>query len=611
MQIDTHDNHVTIIQQMSLYGFVARTCSSDGVVEWIAQRHYSQTCPKTTRHAFELISPDGNRVGLCLFGLPSRLQTRKSFPGFIELTRLWVDDSVPKNGESFLISYGLRWLKKNTNYSGVLSYADPNVGHIGTIYKACNFKFDGQSGKSYHYKNKEGKRVHIRSVWGRYKKRQLNDSDWTEAKQAEAEELIRVNDNPKNRFIYNFNKKTKVEAIKPPPKRSERKITKSTEQDILGFIVKSGCQPLSRYGGSTTPISIRCKCGQIFDRIPKLIQRSNVLFCKKCRYENQATQQTKRRDYSKMIEKMGGEIIGILPQKTSDRVQIKCGKHGILFDARVSNLVHGHWNCPKCSGKYLITKEECSEFVSKRGGVFISNEVKSAIEPLLVRCSSNHEFEISWNRLKSGRWCGRCSKSRFIGEEIARQFMEFVFNHKFKKSKPKWLTNNANRLELDGYCEELKVAFEYDGDQHFRHVTKFSKTNLEDIQKTDDIKNKLCKESGVILFRFKEPWKDIPVQFKEQNKIFGIGAKNDPDKFDPDVKFAYLGKAERQISRLIEALAKKNWEYLSGDYLGVNSLMNIKCPNGHAITRHFTSVVHKGIFYCRECVKPVLSLNNE
>lgn len=39
--------------------------------------------------------------------------------------------------------------------------------------------------------------------------------------------------------------------------------------------------------------------------------------------------------------------------------------------------------------------------------------------------------------------------------------MQIYFDVTFKKCKPKWL----ERLELDGYNEELKLAFEYDGQQ--------------------------------------------------------------------------------------------------------------------------------------------------
>ena len=60
-----------------------------------------------------------------------------------ELTRLWVDDSVPKNGESFLIGNTLRLLDKEI----VVSYADSSQNHVGVVYQASNWIYTGLSSK--------------------------------------------------------------------------------------------------------------------------------------------------------------------------------------------------------------------------------------------------------------------------------------------------------------------------------------------------------------------------------------------------------------------------------------------------------------------------------
>ena len=60
-----------------------------------------------------------------------------------ELTRLWVDDCVPKNGESFLIGRTLRLLDKEI----VVSFADSSRGHVGVVYQATNWFYTGLSAK--------------------------------------------------------------------------------------------------------------------------------------------------------------------------------------------------------------------------------------------------------------------------------------------------------------------------------------------------------------------------------------------------------------------------------------------------------------------------------
>ena len=53
-----------------------------------------------------------------------------------------------------------------------------------------------------------------------------------------------------------------------------------------------------------------------------------------------------------------------------------------------------------------------------------------------------------------------------------------LLNKKFKKVRPLWLINYETGfcLELDGYCKQLKLAFEYDGIQHHIYLNPFHKS---------------------------------------------------------------------------------------------------------------------------------------
>jgi hypothetical protein len=63
----------------------------------------------------------------------------------IELRRLCCIDDTPKNTESFFIGASLRQLKKDWGGKTIVSYADNEYGHEGTIYKATNFDYIGQT----------------------------------------------------------------------------------------------------------------------------------------------------------------------------------------------------------------------------------------------------------------------------------------------------------------------------------------------------------------------------------------------------------------------------------------------------------------------------------
>ena len=86
-----------------------------------------------------------------------------NYPGLLEIRRLACIDDAPKNSESYFLSKIIWWIKKEKLAGGVLSYADMSVGHVGTIYKAANFKCVGETSRSNHVFWK-GKRYHPRSL---------------------------------------------------------------------------------------------------------------------------------------------------------------------------------------------------------------------------------------------------------------------------------------------------------------------------------------------------------------------------------------------------------------------------------------------------------------
>lgn len=88
----------------------------------------------------------GKYVGVLVFALPPR-ETSKRYGGVTwELARLWIDDCMPKNTETFFMARGVDYIKGfHREVKVLVSYADPSVGHSGTIYKAANWKGDGRT----------------------------------------------------------------------------------------------------------------------------------------------------------------------------------------------------------------------------------------------------------------------------------------------------------------------------------------------------------------------------------------------------------------------------------------------------------------------------------
>lgn len=89
-----------------------------------------------------------------------------------------------------------------------------------------------------------------------------------------------------------------------------------------------------------------------------------------------------------------------------------------------------------------------------------------------------------------------------VGENSTRHFLNKLFNTSFIKKRHNFLINpKTNRMmELDGYSDELKLAFEY-GDHRALFTKKRDFKILNDILYKDELKIKLCKENGVKLLQ--------------------------------------------------------------------------------------------------------------
>ncbi len=87
-------------------------------------------------------------------------------------------------------------------------------------------------------------------------------------------------------------------------------------------------------------------------------------------------------------------------------------------------------------------------------------------------------------------------------EDFCRKVFEKIFGKEFKKKYPKWLKSQiGGQMHLDGYNEDLHIAFEYNGKQHYMYIPRFHK-NREEFRKRqldDRWKKELCIKHCIIL----------------------------------------------------------------------------------------------------------------
>jgi hypothetical protein len=137
-----------------------RLVSKDIAKDIIVNNHYSGIWTKVS-FAIGLfyISNDEHKffggvneklIGVACYGDPIGRHSGASISELLdrtevlELTRLFVFDGYGSNIESWFVGKSFDWLRENAPHiKALVSYSDPKVGHLGTIYQATNWIYQG------------------------------------------------------------------------------------------------------------------------------------------------------------------------------------------------------------------------------------------------------------------------------------------------------------------------------------------------------------------------------------------------------------------------------------------------------------------------------------
>ena len=139
--------------------------------EFVADRHYSAVMPKLTKYYLGCFVEE-EIVGVITFGWGTRPKhtIQALFPeldtkDYYEIGKMCMDDAMPRNSESQLLSLSIKWLKENTNIKYLFTWADGIVGKPGYVYQAANFLYGGHSITD-TYVTEKGEKVHPRTIQG-------------------------------------------------------------------------------------------------------------------------------------------------------------------------------------------------------------------------------------------------------------------------------------------------------------------------------------------------------------------------------------------------------------------------------------------------------------
>jgi hypothetical protein len=213
----------------------------------------------------------------------------------------------------------------------------------------------------------------------------------------------------------------------------------------------------------------------------------------------------------------------------------------------------------------------------------ISEKFRNSGEPIEWECANGHKWFAKYDHIKNDSWCPICSAG--ISENITRLILESITGKTFPKLRPSWLLNeNGSRLELDGFNEELNIAFEYNGIQHYQFNKRFhNNTNSLEKRKRDDIqKQLLCEKNGVFLIVVKH---DIPKEAIFKYVFAQLSSHRYSDeiiKNSIEIDFRDLNTWKRnEIFELKQIAATRGGLCLSESYLGNKVKLKWTCHKEH------------------------------
>jgi hypothetical protein len=173
------------------------------------------------------------------------------------------------------------------------------------------------------------------------------------------------------------------------------------------------------------------------------------------------------------------------------------------FKATYNNVQQGTW-CAVCAGLAKKSLEDIQAIALEKGGCCLEKEYINNRASMSWQCKNKHVWTTPWANIQAGKWCPKCQCKT---EQKVREILEQLTGCEFPSVHKKEFVNpeTGYLLQLDCYSDVLKIAVEYDGQQHAMVATWLDPHDTEEkLQKRiqrDNLKDRLCVAAGIRLIR--------------------------------------------------------------------------------------------------------------
>lgn len=188
-------------------------------------------------------------------------------------------------------------------------------------------------------------------------------------------------------------------------------------------------------------------------------------------------------------------------KSSAGRISLFCGHPAHpVWSVDAGYLLRTQRWCGHCAKSVKKTNAQVETELGVRGFTLLS-DYRNANAEITVKCANGHVVAQTLSKIVNGHGsCPLCFSPR--EEAIVQHYLEYFLGIRFDqlRKRPAWLYKlSGQRLELDGYCTEWKLAFEYQGEHHYKTVGYMRGSALSAVQARDGAKAVACKTAGVLL----------------------------------------------------------------------------------------------------------------
>ena len=364
-------------------------------------------------------------------------------------------------------------------------------------------------------------------------------------------------------------------------------------------------------------ISVRCRaCGWTGPKDAVELER-HPDSCQRCSGKEQRT-------LARVREEIAGKRVLMLSDKVTEDTrdgetlltlqdvrQFKCTNCGNVKPSNVLTAVRLKTRfCNACKPDSPWTLGEFRKEVQGLGGKvlglagrpdshFIGVRTKIAVQCPFGHKDSKHADHVSRQRTL----CRECSTG--LSERIVRAHFEALFGVAFPKGRPRWLKNDTGySLELDGFSESLRLAFEHDGPHHSGRPIRqgqgpefFATVAARDAKKT-----RLCLLHCVTLIRVECLREVVPLDTLRTYILDALKTNGIHPPFpDAPETIATTPDGVRILNEAKAIVEARGGTLLTKQYAGSQQTLSVRCSVGHKFVIRISHLKDEQWRWCRRC----------